>query len=99
MSHPFTFRPGTLDEAIFHHLVDDDEYRLPASFDPEDVIVDVGAHIGSFCYAALARGAGRVHGYEADPRNFACAAANLRPFGDRIRLAHRAVWRSDRPAG
>jgi FkbM family methyltransferase len=96
MSHPFVFRPGTHDEAMFHHLTSHNEYRLPDRFGPEEIVVDVGVHIGSFCYSALRRGARRVYGYEAEPSNYACAARNLESFGDRVRLRNKAVWRSDR---
>ncbi|MBX6313431.1 MAG: FkbM family methyltransferase [Isosphaeraceae bacterium] len=99
MSHPFVFRPGTNDEAMFRHFVAHDEYRLPERFGPEDIVVDVGVHIGSFCYVALQRGAGRVYGFEAEPSNYECARRNLEAFGDRIHLTNRAVWRSDQPGG
>lgn len=98
-SHPFNFRPGTNDEAMFRHLTTHNEYRLPDRIGPEEIIVDVGVHIGSFCYAALGRGARRVFGFEAGPENFACAAVNLAAFGDRVRLENKAVWRSDRAGG
>ncbi|HWE37234.1 MAG TPA: FkbM family methyltransferase [Isosphaeraceae bacterium] len=95
MSHPFAFRPGTIDEDIFKAVNVYNEYRLPDAFGADDVVLDVGTHIGSFCHAALARGAGRVHGFEADAENFRCAERNLAGFGDRVRLANVAAWRSD----
>src|SRR5262249_16300977 len=73
--------------------------RLPDAFRPEDVILDIGMHIGSFCYAALVRGSNQVHGFEVSPENYALARKNLAAFGDRVRLHHKAVWRSDREAG
>jgi FkbM family methyltransferase len=95
---PSTFfcRPGTQDEVIFQWVNGDDEYRLPAAFEPDDVVIDVGAHIGSFCYAAVMRGARNVIAFEAEPSNYALAVRNLEPYGDRVRLHHQAVWRSDR---
>jgi FkbM family methyltransferase len=95
MSHPFAFRPGTLDEEIFKAVNLYNEYRLPDTFGADDIVLDVGTHIGSFCYAALVRGAGRVHSFEADEGNFRCAERNLASFGDRVRLANVAAWRSD----
>ncbi|HEY7425190.1 MAG TPA: FkbM family methyltransferase [Gemmataceae bacterium] len=92
----FHFRPGTLDHKIFQMVAIRNEYKLPDSFHSDDIILDVGAHIGSFCYAALRRGSHRVYGFEADQNNYQLAAANLKPFGDRVRLCHCAVWRSDR---
>lgn len=40
-------------------VVPQSEYRLPPNLEPEDVIVDVGGHIGVFNYACLTRGAGK----------------------------------------
>jgi len=98
MSQPTTmaFRPRTLDELIFNCVYLYNEYSLPEAFGPEDTIVDIGAHIGSFCYAALLRGAQHVYAFEADPSNCACAVRNLQSFGDRVRLENKAVWRSDK---
>jgi hypothetical protein len=44
----WSFRSGTLDRLIFDSVVALDEYRLPERFEPVVVVVDVGAHIGSF---------------------------------------------------
>jgi FkbM family methyltransferase len=95
LSHPFSFRPGTIDEDIFQAVNLYNEYRLPDAFGPDDVVLDVGTHIGSFCHAALVRGAGRVVGFEAEAGNFRCAERNLAGFGDRVRLENVAAWRSD----
>jgi hypothetical protein len=40
-------RPGTFGQLIYEHVVKANEYDLPDRFDPADVIVDVGAHIGA----------------------------------------------------
>jgi FkbM family methyltransferase len=90
------FREGARDKYIFHEVVVANEYKLPASFKPDDIIIDVGMHIGCFCYAALSRGSHRVYGYEADRENYNLAVINLRPFGERVHPYHKAVWRSDR---
>jgi len=39
----WSFRSGTLDQLIFARVVADNEYRLPERFEPDDVVVDVGA--------------------------------------------------------
>ena len=98
MDHPFTFRPGTLDESMFNAVCLYNEYELPEAFRPDDLIVDVGMNIGSFCYAALTRGAGRVVGFEAEAANYECAVRNLRTFAGRVEPVRKAIWRSDRPA-
>jgi len=93
----WTFRPGTLDQMIFDGVVALDEYRLPERFEPDDVVVDVGAHIGSFAYAVVVRGGKHVWSFEPDRANCMLAAEHLRPYVDRgdVRLMHAAVWRSD----
>jgi len=98
-NHPFTFRPGTFDEGVYKTTVLDNEYQLRDRFQPDDIIIDIGAHIGSFSYAVLIRGANHVYAFEADPANYACAVKNLKGFGGRVTLRHKAVWRSDREIG
>ncbi len=89
------FRPGTIDRRIFRNVVVENEYHLPARFQPHDVILDVGGHIGSFTHAVLLRGAGRVHCCEPDAENFQLLLHNLAPYSDRVRVNRCAVWRSD----
>jgi FkbM family methyltransferase len=96
MSHGFQFRPGTHDEEMFNYIMANDEYHLPDAFGANDIVVDIGVHIGTFCYKALERGAGQLFGFEADRSNFECARRNLAAFGGRVELAHAAVWRSDK---
>ena len=96
--HAFYVRPGTEDAGVFRYVVDANEYRLPARFTSDDVIIDVGAHIGSFSYAVLMRGAGRVYVYEAHPVNHAIACKNLARFAGRVFCSNKAVWRSDEQA-
>src|SRR5262245_11121336 len=91
-------RPDTIDRRIFRHVVIDNEYRLPERFGADDVLLDVGAHIGSFALAALRRGAGRVYCCEPDRDNFRLLEHNLSPYQPRVRLLAGAVWRSDQPA-
>lgn len=90
------FRRDTKDWEVFEEVYLQNEYRLPDRLEPDAVIIDVGMHIGSFSFAALARGAGKLYGFEVDAGNFALAERNLSPFGDRARVQRRAVWRSDR---
>jgi FkbM family methyltransferase len=92
------FRNGTLDQAIFNDVAGRNEYRLPERFAACDIVIDVGAHIGSFAQAVLARGCQNVTGIEADGANFEIAAEYLRPQLDsgRLQLVRGAAWRSDR---
>jgi FkbM family methyltransferase len=93
----FTFRPGTCDYNVFCAVTQFNEYRLPEHFDRHDVILDVGAHIGSFAWARLQRGAGRVIAFEPELENYRLAGAHLAGFGDRVELHPLALWRSDCP--
>jgi len=92
------FRNGTLDEAIFNQVVVVNEYHLPPCFEPDDIVVDVGAHIGSFAEAVVSRGCRSVYCIEPDRSNLEIAAVNLKPHidGGCVRLVRGAAWRSDR---
>ena len=73
------------------------EYNLPPRFDVTDLIIDVGTHIGSFAFAALVRGAGKVICAEAHPDNIERARRHLADYitVGKVDLCHGAVWRSD----
>jgi FkbM family methyltransferase len=94
----WTFRAGTADRMIFNGVVAHNEYRLPARFAPGDVVVDIGAHIGSFTHAVVQRGGEHVWSFEPDRANCASAAEHLRTYIDKgfVQLMQQAVWRSDR---
>ena len=98
MTEGWRFRDGTLDQTIFNIVVLYNEYRLPPRFAPGDIVIDVGAHIGSFAHAVLSRGCEKVYCIEADRTNFEIAAENLRPAieNGRVQLVRGAAWRSDR---
>jgi FkbM family methyltransferase len=91
------FRRGTLDRMIFNGVVVHDEYQLPARFASTDIVIDVGAHIGSFAYAVVMRGGEHIYSLEPDRANCACARENLQPYIERgyVRLMEAAIWRSD----
>lgn len=71
-------RPGTQDAFVWRGVLVQNEYRLPDHFSPSDRIIDIGAHIGIFAIACLARGAGRVECYEPDQENFSFLVENLK---------------------
>jgi FkbM family methyltransferase len=97
MTEVWRCRDGTLDQTIFNIVVLFNEYRLPANFAPGDIVIDIGAHIGSFAHAVLSRGCEKVYCIEADPTNCEIAAENLRPAieNGRVELVRGAAWRSD----
>jgi len=82
---------------IFNGVVALNEYRLPPRLAAGDIVIDVGAHIGSFAYAVVLRGGEHVCSIEPDPVNCTFAADNLRPYIDKgyVQLMEHAVWRSD----
>lgn len=96
--HGFPLRPGTNDAVIYDSVVTRNEYRVPDKLARGAVVVDIGVHVGTFSYLALTRGASEVYGFEPEPSNYVRALDNLSPFGKRLRLQNRAVWRSDTPA-
>lgn len=90
-------RSGTNDALVWRSVVTRNEYFVPETLSPEDVVIDIGLHIGSFSYLALTRGAGRVYGFEADDENCTLARRNLQSFGERISIVQAGVCRSDSP--
>ena len=99
-SDGWNFRRGTLDRMIFDGVVVCNEYRLPSRFAPHDIVIDVGAHIGSFAYAVVTRGGQHVYSIEPDRANCACARENLKPYIEQgLRAAdgrRRLAFRSER---
>jgi FkbM family methyltransferase len=91
----FHLRPDTNDDTIYRAVVTRNEYRVPEQFKAGAIVVDIGVHVGAFSYLVLTRGAEEVHGFEPEPANWARARENLAPFGGRVHLHNRAVWRSD----
>lgn len=91
----FSLRPGTIDEVVYRAVIEHNEYRIPPHLSETDVILDIGAHIGSFSWLCWSRGARRIEAFEADPENAAYARRNLQDTS--VVLKQMAVWRSDRP--
>ncbi|MGE0703924.1 MAG: FkbM family methyltransferase [Vicinamibacterales bacterium] len=89
-------RRGTYDELI-EQTVHVEYLGTPQSFRADQVVLDVGCHIGAFSRLAAGRGA-RVIGYEANRENYRLACLNTAEH-ERATIRHGAIWRSDRPAG
>ncbi|SPF34290.1 hypothetical protein SBA4_1470005 [Candidatus Sulfopaludibacter sp. SbA4] len=100
--HPlWRFSTGNQWEAdnVWGSIFMQDEYGIRNQhFEPEDIVVDVGAHIGTFSYLCYIRGSRSVYSYEASARNFEFLQRNLGGLPG-IRLFHKAVWRSDGEGG
>lgn len=97
MTEAWKFRKGTLDNAIFNQVVVFNEYQLPGRFQPGDIVIDIGTHIGAFAEAVLSRGCRKVYCIEPDRSNFEIAATNLKPHIENgsVQLVRGAAWRSD----
>lgn len=96
---PLATRDGTWDMEIVTSVLGRNEYRLNRLFGPGDVVLDLGAHVGSFAALCLQRGAGRVVCAEACPNNFALLRYNLHDalgYGpDRVACLNVAAWDRD----
>lgn len=93
----FRVRPGTWDAEIFRAVCLENEYRLPNPLPAGAIVLDVGAHIGSFAFAAHAVGAAAILCYEPHPENFALLAHNVGLL-PRARACRRAIWHAaERP--
>ena len=96
-SSSLRLRPDTVDTDVFNSVVNNNEYNLPDTFDPKDIVIDIGSHIGCFTYACLKRGAKKIYSYEPFRNNYKIAESN---FDNEIKagivkLYNLAVWRSD----
>lgn len=80
------------DSQIFRECYVENEYNIN-SFKSEDVIIDLGTHIGSFALLAYEKGSRRVYTYEATADNYLLAKDNLK--NTNVELFNLAVWRSD----
>lgn len=88
------FRPKTLDDKIWKRVHNNTEYKLPNRFNPTDIVLDIGSHIGSLAHTVIQRGAGVVYAYEAHPENFEYTRQNLKEFANAFPF-NLAVTRSD----
>lgn len=91
----WSLRAGTIDRRLFRDVCINNEYGLPDRFAAQDIVLDIGAHIGSFALVALKRGAKQIHCFEPAQENFQVLRHNLAPYRDHVQLHHCAVWRSD----
>jgi FkbM family methyltransferase len=81
--------------SILRDVIQWDEYNIfGSSFAPDDVVIDIGGHIGAFTFACHWLGSRNIHAFEADPGNFSLFQENLADLpGVHARCC--AVFRSD----
>jgi FkbM family methyltransferase len=82
-----------------HHILNQialaDEYRISGQrFRKDDVIVDVGAHVGVFTYLCHEKGSRAIYAFEPCARNFARLRDHVGKLAG-VHCAQVAVWRSD----
>ena len=83
---------NTWERDVFRACYIENEYEIDR-FNPEDVIIDLGTHVGSFSLLAYDRGSRNIHTFEVSESNYNVAIQNLQRYG--INLNKTAVWRSD----
>lgn len=83
-------RPDTHDARIFQDVASNNEYRFPAELPPGSIVLDLGAHIGSFAWLAYLRGA-KVISVEPDAANLRYLESNTSRFRDAVEIRRGAV--------
>lgn len=80
------------DAHILRQVALRDEYHMKGLLKPDDVVLDIGAHIGSFSYLAMKEGVQpwNIWAFEAFPDNFELLTRNL--GGRSVRCMNVAVW-------
>ena len=85
------------DRGIMKSVILYDEYDIALEeFDPADIIIDVGGHIGSFSYLCHRHGSRNIYCYEAESENYRVLTAFLEDL-EGIHKFNLAVFRSDEP--
>lgn len=74
-----------------------DEYHLRSTIKPGDIVLDVGANVGTDSRAALAAGAARVVAIEPEPVSLECLRRNLaQEIRDhRVEIVPKGAWNKD----
>jgi FkbM family methyltransferase len=64
---------------------------------PGDVVLDCGAHVGTFTHTALDRGARKVVAFEIDPKNLECLRRNFSGeiASGKVVVVDQGVWSSE----
>jgi FkbM family methyltransferase len=88
---------NAFEAAMVRSVMQWDEYQVfGRHFRPEDVVIDIGAHIGSFSFACHYLGSREIHAFEANSTIFARLWNHVADLPE-MHLYNRAVFRSDAP--
>jgi hypothetical protein len=82
------FRNKTNDENVFNNVFNLNEYKL-IELPEESVVVDIGAHIGSFSLKAFEKGSRNIFSFEANIHNSLISKYNCEPYN--IKVFNKAV--------
>jgi FkbM family methyltransferase len=92
--HVFTVRPDTIDTRVVNEVFVGDEYGIGPLIRAGDVVLDVGAHIGSFTARATLKNDVRVFSVEPAFFNLPLLLANI-PRGRKITVFNNALGGAD----
>jgi FkbM family methyltransferase len=87
----FLIREGTNDEHAYNEVFVGDVYRMFGLFNKDDLILDIGSHIGSFARLMYDKfGCRNIMAFEPLPDNFRVLQANIRDTT--IKIFNNAVY-------
>ena len=86
---------NAMERSILRWVIQWDEYGIfREPLRATDVVIDVGAHIGSFSFACREAGSRNIHAFEAYPENYQRLRGNVKSLSG-IHVSQLAVFRSD----
>lgn len=81
------------DIEVFRQIFVDEEYSSLRDLEDVRFILDLGANVGySSSYFLSCFPDARIVAVEPDERNLEICCLNLKPYGERVRVLHGAVW-------
>lgn len=92
MHFHFTDGPRGIDRKTWDEVALYNEYKLPNRFRSDDVIIDVGAHVGAFTWSCVRRGAGLVIAVEPMQENRERLIANTHKERNQVEVIAKGLW-------
>jgi len=90
----FYIRPDSNDQLIINEIRQQDQYGLSrmGKFQPDDIVIDIGGHIGIFAIECAINGA-KVLAFEPEPENYQIFLENIKVnnLEDRITVYNKAI--------